>query len=171
MGAEGVKPGVGATLLVRLAKKSDVNDMAGLLVRLKRLNAEFDPFLNVRDDAEEQAQNILTHDITDPNVVVLAVDGKGEDAGRVVGVARAQIRARPFYTPIKEGVILDIYLMPAYRRHGAGAYLLAETTKHLKSRGADLVTAEFPSQNEIAVKFYAKHGFRPVISLHTREVQ
>jgi len=78
------------------------------------------------------------------------------------------VRERPFYAPEFEGVIVDIYLLPLYRRRGVGEYLLAEVTAALKAKGAGVVTAEFPAQNEIAVRFYAKRGFRPVTSIHAR---
>jgi len=83
---------------------------------------------------------------------------------------RALVRERPFYTPEKEGVIVDIYLLPLYRRHGVGEHVLEETAARLKAKGAGLVTAEFPVRNEIAVRFYAKRGFRAITALHARSV-
>ncbi|MCI4370242.1 MAG: GNAT family N-acetyltransferase [Thermoplasmata archaeon] len=123
-----------------------------------------------REDVESQAEEILKRDVTNPNAVLLAAEGVGADKDKVVGVVRAVVRERMFYAPEQEGVILDIYLLPLYRRHGVGEYLLRETTEHLKAKGAGVVTAEFPTQNEIAVRFYAKRGFRPITSLHARSV-
>lgn len=158
------------TIGVRSAKKGDLEQLAGLMVRLKRLNAEFDPLLNVREDVDQQARKILGANLEDSNYLILTVEAKDRPEGGIVGVVRSLLRDRPFYTPVKEGVILDIYLMPAYRRRGSGTYVLSETVRHLKSKGADIVTAEFPSQNDIAVKFYARHGFRAVTSHHAKEV-
>ncbi len=155
---------------VRSATEADVPALAGLLLRLKRLNEEFDPLLKVRPDAEEKAQEILRADLRDSKAVILAAEGVGVDQGRVVGIVRAGLRERPFYTPETEGVILEMYLLPLYRRHGMGEFLLRETTAKLKSKGAGIVTAEFPSQNEIASRFYAKYGFRPITALHARSV-
>ncbi len=169
MASNGEKKGPSA-ITIRTARKGDLDQLAALLVRLKRLNAEFDPLLNVRDDADAQAKKILSANLDDPSFVILAAEGSGGPAGTVVGIVRASVRERNFYMPIQEGVILDIYLMPAFRRHGSGTYLLAETTRHLKAKGAEIVTAEFPSQNDIAVKFYGRHGFRAVTSHHAREV-
>lgn len=162
--------GSGKQMSIRKARETDLEALAGLLVRLKRLNSEFDPLLSVRPDAQERAVKVLKEDMEDPDHVVLAVEGSGEDLGKVVGIARGTIRERTFYTPPCEGVILDIYLMPAYRKGGSGAALLREMIKVLKEMGAAIVTAEFPSQNIIAVKFYAKSGFRPVTSLHAKNV-
>jgi ribosomal protein S18 acetylase RimI-like enzyme len=153
---------------LRPARPEDLPHLVPLLLRLKRLNEEFDPLLKVRADAEARAQAVLEADLENPQSVLLAAEGSGADHGKLVGIVRATVRERPFYTPEKEGVILDIYLLPLYRRHGVGEYLLEETTRRLAERGAGIVTAEFPTQNEIAARFYAKRGFRPITALHAR---
>ncbi len=157
-----------APVHVRRATESDVPALVPLLVRLKRLNEEFDPMLKVRPDVEGQAESILRSEIQNPNALVLAAEGTGPDRGKVIGVVRAAIRERPFYMPETEGIILDIYLLPLYRRHGAGQYLVEHTIGELKERGAGIVTVEFPAQNEIAGRFYAKCGFRPITAHHAR---
>ena len=155
---------------LRPAKATDLPALIPLLLRLKRLNEEFDPLLKVRDDAEEQARIVLTNHLADPKAVILAAEGVGADKDKVVGFVRALLRERPFYTPEWEGVIVDIYLLPLYRRRGVGEYILRETTAALKAKWAGVVTAEFPAQNEIAVRFYAKRGFRPITSVHARSL-
>ncbi len=158
----------GHRITVRTAKTPDIPALAGLLVRLKRLNEEFDPLLKVRADVEKQAVTVLEAAVQDPRMLILAGEGTGPDQGKIVGVVRAALRDRVFYTPEVEGVILDIYLLPAFRRKNVGEYLLAETVRHLKELGAGIVTAEFPAQNQIAVRFYAKRGFRPLNSKHAK---
>jgi ribosomal protein S18 acetylase RimI-like enzyme len=158
------------SIRLRPAVEADVPGLVPLLLRLKRLNEEFDPLLRVRDDAEKQAREILRAQIADPKAVVLAAEGTGADRDKLVGVVRAIVRERPFYTPEFEGVILDIYLLPLYRRRGVGEYLLHEVSTALKAKGAGVVTAEFPAQNEIASRFYAKRGFRPITAIHARSL-
>jgi ribosomal protein S18 acetylase RimI-like enzyme len=155
---------------LRPARPTDLPALVPLLLRLKRLNEEFDPLLKVRDDAEEQARAVLTANLSDPKAVVLAAEGVGADKDKVVGFVRALLRERPFYAPEWEGIIVDIYLLPLYRRHGVGEYLLREISSALKAKGAGVVTAEFPAQNEIAVRFYAKRGFRPITAVHARSL-
>ena len=155
---------------VRAATKDDMSALVPLLLRLKRLNEEFDPLLKVRADAEANATEILKKDLEDPAAVVLVTEGVGADKGRVVGVIRARGRDRPFSAPEPEGAILDIYLLPLYRRRGVGEYLLDEVTTALKAKGAGLITAEFPLQNQIATAFYHKRGFRPTIGNYSRQL-
>jgi ribosomal protein S18 acetylase RimI-like enzyme len=153
---------------LRPAREGDLAAIVPLLLRLKRLNEEFDPLLKVRDDAEGQAKEVVRTQLADPKAVVLVAEGSGADREKVVGFVRAVVRERPFYTPEREGVIVDIYLLPLYRRKGVGEVLLSEVSNALKAKGAGVVTAEFPAQNEIAVRFYAKRGFRPVTAIHAR---
>lgn len=159
-----------APVHARLAREADLSALVPLIVRLKRLNEEFDPMLKVRADVEAQAQAVLRAEIKNPQSLVIAAEGTGADAGKVIGVVRAAIRERTFYMPETEGVILDIYLLPLYRRHGAGQYLVDHTIALLQERGAGIVTVEFPAQNEIASRFYAKCGFRPITAHHARLV-
>jgi ribosomal protein S18 acetylase RimI-like enzyme len=170
-GAAGAPPSGDAPSVpihIRAAKAADIPVLVPLLIRLKRLNEEFDPLLRVREDAEAQAREVLKASIADPKAVVLAVEGVGADKDKVVGFVQAVIRERPFYAPPVEGVILDIYLMPIYRRRGVGEFVLKETSAALKAKGAGVVIAEFPAQNEIASRFYAKRGFRPITARHAR---
>jgi ribosomal protein S18 acetylase RimI-like enzyme len=157
-----------APLRLRVATPNDIGALAPLLVRLKRLNEEFDPMLKVREDVLDRARDVLKAEIPDPKALVLAAEGVGPDRGKTVGVVRARVRERVFYSPELEGVILDIYLLPVYRRRGVGEYLLAETVRRLQSMGAQIVTAEFPTQNQIASRFYAKRGFRPITGTHAK---
>jgi ribosomal protein S18 acetylase RimI-like enzyme len=159
-----------APIHLRPAREADIPALVPLLLRLKRLNEEFDPLLKVREDADEQARSIVHANLADPKSLVLAAEGVGPDKDKVVGFVRAMVRERPFYIPEHEGVILDIYLLPLYRRRGVGEYLLREVSAALKSKGAGLVTAEFPAQNEIASRFYAKRGFRPITAIHARSL-
>lgn len=155
---------------LRPARDQDVAALVPLLLRLKRLNEEFDPLLKVRDDADQQARQVLKADIANPKAVVLAAEGVGADKDKVVGFVRALVRERPFYSPEHEGVILDIYLLPLYRRRGVGEFVLRETSNALKAKGAGVVTAEFPAQNEIASRFYSKRGFRPITAVQARSL-
>jgi ribosomal protein S18 acetylase RimI-like enzyme len=155
---------------LRPAKASDLPVLVPLLLRLKRLNEEFDPLLRVRDDADAQAREVLAASLNDPKAIVLAAEGVGPDKDKVVGLVHAVLRERPFYTPEVEGVIVDIYLLPLYRRHGVGEYLLKEVSAQLKAKGAGVVIAEFPAQNEIASRFYAKRGFRAITERHARSL-
>jgi len=150
----------------RKATLDDLDRLIDLLLRLKRLNEEFDPLLKVRDDAASVGRKYLEEAIKSQNSLVVVA----EASGKVVGFIKADIRERIFYTPKMEGNIVEFYLLPEYRRKGYGAQLLEYAINQLKER-AEIITAEFPSLNEISTKFYTKLEFRGVISIYARETR
>ena len=155
-----------SSIVIRDAKPEDVDAVSELVVRLKRLNGEFDPLLTPRDDLPDQARKYVEGAIArkDDHLVLVLDSG-----GRVVGALIAMVRERMFYHPPIEGVIIDFYLMPEFRRKGYGAQLLEKAVERLREMGAQIITAEFPLLNTIAVEFYRKMGFRNLIGIYARE--
>ncbi len=155
---------------IREARESDVDALVDLVVRLKRLNSEFDPLFSARNDCAERAREYLMNALRDnKNHLVLVAEDMG---GKIVGVIKADIRERLFYSPSIEGAIVDFYVMPEYRRKGGlGRMMLERAITMLRERGgAQLITAEFPTQNQIAVNFYNKMGgFRSLVSIYAKE--
>ena len=149
---------------VRAAKREDIEQAAGLIVRMKRLNNEFDPLFDLVDDALDRAKDYLSKSLRASNSLVLvAVKGRS-----VVGVLRAEVRERLFYKPISGGNITDFYVLPEQRRKALGNTMLEHASTALRRLGAEVVTAEFPARNEIAVKFYSKRGFRALTNIYAK---
>lgn len=148
----------------RPAKPSDLERLIDLNVRLKRLNEEFDPLLKIRDDIVEVSRKYLSDAMNSPNSLVVVA----EDDGKVVGFIKADIKERIFYKPKMEGNIVEFYLLPEYRRKGIGAAFLDYAIDLLRQK-TEIITAEFPSLNEIAVEFYTRLRFRGIISIYARE--
>ncbi|MEM0336317.1 MAG: GNAT family N-acetyltransferase [Candidatus Caldarchaeum sp.] len=151
-------------LVFRKAEEKDIPRLVELNIRLKRLNEEFDPLFKTRDDIAETSKKYFAEAIKSPNSVVIVA----ENSGRVVGFLKADIVERLFYHPKIEGKIVEFYLLPEYRRKKHGAELLDYAVKMLKDR-VEIITAEFPSLNEIAVEFYTRLGFRGIVSIYARE--
>ncbi len=151
---------------IREARENDVEVLVDLVVRLKRLNSEFDPLFSARNDCAERARGYLVNAIHNGKDHLLLV---AEDMGKIVGFIKADIRERLFYSPSVEGAIVDFYIMPEYRRKGLGRMMLEKTIGILRERGAQLITAEFPTQNQIAINFYNKMGFRSLVSIYAKE--
>ncbi len=145
---------------IRKAKAEDVKQAADLLVRLKKLNGEFDPLFKVVEDADERASRYLNESMASKNCLVLVakIDTK------VIGFLRAEVKERPFYEPVREGIITDIYILPEGRRKSLGNDILNKASEKLKQMGAAMIVAEFPAQNEIAGRFYTKRGFRALVN-------
>jgi len=144
---------------IREAKEGDLEQAADLIVRVKKLNGEFDPLFKVVDDARERARKYLGDSIkTHGHLVLVATKGT-----KVLGVLRSILQSRLFYLPSKEGLITDFYILPEWRRRNLGDEMLQEASKKLKHMGAEMIIAEFPARNEIGSKFYTKRGFRAFV--------
>lgn len=141
---------------IRRATKGDVDQIADLVVRLKKLNNEFDPLFTVKDDAKETATKYISESLGPEKVIVLAVT-KGK---KVIGFLRGELTERLFYEPSKEGIITDMYVLPEHRRNQLGQDLLEQATTELRKMGAQIIAADLPTRNEIGVHFYSKRGFR-----------
>lgn len=155
-----------STYRVRLAEKRDVEEIISLVIRLKKLNEEFDPLYTVRDDIAEVAKEYVEKSFAREDVFMLVA----ESSGRVVGVIRVEIRSRLFYQPVFEGVITDLYVLPSFRDKGVGTVLLDEAIKILRGKGISIIGAEFPPMNKIAVEFYQKRGFKPLLYTFFKEI-
>ncbi|MEM3833213.1 MAG: GNAT family N-acetyltransferase [Thermoprotei archaeon] len=150
----------------REGREDDIEAIVDLVVRLKRLNEEFDALLKVRDDVRERTKAYVTNAIKDKNSLVLVA----EYGNKIIGLLKADIKERLFNDPSVEGYIIEFYIMPEYRKQGLGTELLQLAIEKLRQRGAQIIAAEFPSQNKIAVEFYTKQGFRPIINVYAKQV-
>lgn len=151
----------------REASANETETIASLIVRLKRLNEEFDSHLKVREDVQKNAEVYVKESLDADRILLLVA----EASNKIVGVLRAELRDRLFYEPPEAGVIVDFYLLPEFRRHGTGRKMIDEATQRLKKMGAQIIIAEFPLQNKIASSFYEKLGFRGTIGLYAREAR
>ena len=149
---------------IREITSSDVEGAADLIARLKRLNGEFDPLFRPSDKVDQDSLSTLKTRISNKDYIILVAISQS----KVVGVIKAAIRDRIYYEPRKEGAIVEFYIMPEYRRGKLGKQLFDSMVSALRKKGAELITAEFPSQNEIASKFYNKLGFRSLTNVYAK---
>jgi ribosomal protein S18 acetylase RimI-like enzyme len=141
---------------IRRAEKADVGEAVDLVVRLKKLNNEFDPLLGVTPDAKARAEAYVSESLESPKALLMVAT----ENGKVIGVIRGEVRERLFYEPRAEGYITEMYVLPEHRRKGLGEQMLDRISTQLVKRGAEMILADLPSRNEIGVSFYAKKGFR-----------
>jgi ribosomal protein S18 acetylase RimI-like enzyme len=149
---------------IRQISTGDIEGAADLISRLKKLNGEFDPLFRPSDRVDQDSLSILKRRISDKEYLILVAVSQS----KVVGVIKAAIRDRVYYEPRKEGAIVEFYIMPEFRRGKLGKQLFDSMVSALRKRGAELITAEFPSQNEIATKFYKKLGFRSLTNVYAK---
>ncbi|MEN2975145.1 MAG: GNAT family N-acetyltransferase [Candidatus Caldarchaeales archaeon] len=153
-----------AEVIFREATEKDIDQVALLVARLKRLNEEFDPLLKVSEKLEESCKEYVKKSIGSRDYLVIVA----EHEGRIVGVLKAGFIDRVFYDPPLEGQIQEFYILPKYRRMGLGKKMLEYAIDKLRGR-VSFITASFPSLNTIAISFYERFGFRPIFNVYARE--
>lgn len=153
---------------IRELEEADIPSAAELLLRLKKLNGEFDSIFNVSDGAKSEAKEILSNVVKNMDKHVAYVSEKN---GKVLGIIVINLIHRCYYLPEMEARIVDFYVMPEGRRTGSGKQLVDKAYKELKTRGINLVTAEFPALNPIAMKFYKDLGFREIVGIYGKKLE
>lgn len=148
---------------IRELKETDISAGAELMLRLKKLNGEFDSIFNVSDGANAEAEQILKDALKNKNNHLAYVS---ERDGKVLGLIVINLIHRCYYTPEIEARIVEFYIMPEGRRTGSGKLLVDRAYKELKARNVKLITAEFPALNPIAMKFYKGLGFREIVGIY-----
>ncbi len=161
-GTKGASP-----VKLRRATRTDADEIVDLVVRLKRLNNEFDPLFGVVPDARKRAEKYVEATFGQgKSLLLVATTGD-----KVVGAVRAEIRDRLFYEPSREGYITELYILPEFRRKQLGHAILDRVTDELTKMGAEIIVADLPSRNEIGVHFYTKRGFRRLVETFARMPQ
>ncbi len=150
-------------IVVRNMKGEDLDFALDQIVRLKRLNSEFDNAFNVAEESKEDFKKHLKVALEDNNNYIVLV---AESKGKVVGLIKVDVHRRLYYKPPLEARIVEFYVMPEYRRKNTGKLLMDELYKRLKEKKIHLVTAEFPSLNLIALGFYKGIGYREMVSIY-----
>jgi len=150
---------------IRLMGKKDINDVMDELLRLKRLNSEFDFALKVSSGNEKEIINKLNNMIDDKENHIILV---AEDNDKIAGILISDIIFRIYYDPKYEVRIREFYVMPEYRGKDIGKLLINELREIAQKKDIKMITAEFPSLNVIAINFYKNMGFKELIKIYSK---
>lgn len=150
-------------IIVRTAEEKDIDEFITLIMRMKRLNGEFDSMFKANDDNIDAIRNYYLNCIKDKVnfITFVAISGN-----RIAGLVKSEIRNRVSYYPPQELRIVDLYIMPEFRRKKIGNLLLNAIYEEMRKRKISIITAEFPSLNMIALNFYKKIGYREITSVY-----
>jgi len=133
------------------------------------MHHDLDPerFIAATPQTEHAYAAFLGTQLEEPNVVILVAERDGE----VLGYTYAGVEGRD-YMSLRgpAGVLYDIVVDPAHRRHGVGRMLLDATLAALTARGAPRVVLSTAERNESAQRLFARAGFRRTMLEMTREL-
>jgi ribosomal protein S18 acetylase RimI-like enzyme len=153
---------------IRPAAPADLPAIGRLGALLVRMHHDFDPerFLPATARTEHAYASFLGTQLEEPNIVILVAERDGD----VLGYTYAGMEGHD-YMSLRgpAGVLYDIVVDPAHRRHGVGRMLLDATLAALKTRGAPRVVLSTAERNESAQRLFARAGFRRTMIEMTRE--
>jgi len=150
---------------IRLMDKKDIEAVMEQLLRLKHLNEEFDPLLKVSIGNEKEISEKLNKMIEDKNDHINLV---AEDGNRIIGMIMSDIVFRIYYDPKNEARIREFYVMPEFRSKGIGMKLVDKLKEIAAQRNIKMISAEFPSLNILATKFYESIEFKELIKIYSK---
>lgn len=84
-----------------------------------------------------------------PGAICLLANARGKIAGFCLTAHKHDL-----------GYIITIDVLPEYRKKSAGSALVRETEKRLAAEGVREIGLETATDNETAIAFWQKHGYR-----------
>jgi ribosomal protein S18 acetylase RimI-like enzyme len=155
--------------MIRPATPADLAAIGRLGALLVRTHHDFDPkrFIAATPQTEHAYGSFLGTQLAEPNIVILVADR----GGKVIGYTYAGVEGND-YMALRgpAGVLYDIVVDPAHRKHGVGRMLLDATLEALKARGAPRVVLSTAERNSDAQRLFDRAGFRRTMIEMTREL-
>ena len=85
--------------------------------------------------------------------------------GRIIGYILGAVGQRaPVYVVRTVGMVFDLSVEPAFRRHGIGQALTRALIDHFGKKGIKDIQVNFDSRNREAPGFWQRMGFAPLLN-------
>ncbi len=156
-------------LIIRCAARADLPHIGRLGALLVEAHHEFDSrrFLAATSHTKNGYAHFLGTQLDAPDAVVFVAEADAD----VIGYAYIAVESYD-YMSLRgpAGVLHDIIVDPARRRHGVGRRLLEAACAYVQSRGLSQIVLSTAERNEAAQTFFAGVGFRPTMVEMTREL-
>ena len=154
---------------IRRAASGDIPAIGRLGALLVRTHHDLDPerFIAATSGTAKGYGSFLGTQLDEPNVIILVAERDRE----VIGYTYSGVEGTD-YMALRgpAGVLYDIVVDPAHRRHGVGQMLLDATLEALKARGAPRFVLSTAERNVPAQRLFDRAGFRRTMIEMTREL-
>lgn len=87
------------------------------------------------------------------SIIIKATTPSGKMVGNIIGSIKRE-KDKPL------GRILSLCVLEEYRKKGIATHLVQLLEEEFYSRGVKIIRLEVSSRNEIAQRFYKRHGYR-----------
>lgn len=144
-------------MIIRSAKKSDLDGLMGLLEEMVIYHAKIDEYykkFSKYSGLREEAESWLLN--KDMRVLV------AEDGGEIIGYAQISIEDSPTYASVKKiGVVHDMFVLEPYRRKKIAEQIFSEAMDWFSSKKVKNIELSVDSRNIAGVKYWESLGFFP----------
>ncbi len=144
-------------LNIRKAEKDEIHELAELWYELASMHEYMMDGYELSDNPRVAWVNFIERNFDKKSMVTFIA----EDDDSIVGFVTVVIRERPdIFKNTKVGMILDLIVKEDKREEGVGSALVERSEEWIKSKGVSVGILTVAPENENAVDFWKKKGYR-----------
>jgi GNAT superfamily N-acetyltransferase len=153
-----------------IVEKARVDQVSGIMSIWKDFmdyHAELDRFFTRRADGHVNFRRYVeTLLASERSLMVVAIENE-----QVIGYSLAEIADYPpVFETERHGQIMDMAVLPRFRRKGAGELMLAYLNRWFDGQGVKRIELRIASKNAMGRSFWEKHGFKEYMLMLYRDV-
>jgi ribosomal protein S18 acetylase RimI-like enzyme len=143
---------------IRKANQKDIEKTSELCAELAKFEYGIDPFFKVfSKKAVKNFKSYVKKGINKKDKFILVA----ETQNQIVGFVYCEIKKRPGMFILKKiGYIVDIFILPKFRKKGTGTILIKNAIKKFKQNKIKFVQINSLTGNKKAIRLYKKIGFK-----------
>ena len=146
---------------IREAQESDVDQMLELRLALQdHMERRNSRIWRLSAQGREEIREQLTQIFPDEDAIAFVAQ---DDNGDLVGMITGRVDMSDRYVPATAGSIGLLFVSESWRRRGIGAGLVRMLCQFFASRSIEAISVRYVVENDEAVQFWNKLGFRPII--------
>ncbi len=142
---------------IREAEERDLLNMSVLWSDLAEMHQEIMKEYTLADNARQEWIKFMEESMEKNNIISFVAEEKGE----IIGFISVSLRRRARIFKLKNiGAIMDLTVKKERRHEGIGRSLVLRAESWIRERGFDLAVLTVAPENEGAMKFWNKMGYK-----------
>lgn len=144
-------------MIIRIALKSDLNQMVDLWMELMEQHAPLNRLFELHPNARRIARHELAYRMRSPETRIFVCQ---TDSGKLAGmIATHYYASSPTNLYYRRGYIAETVVGRAYRGQGIGERLVSVARQWLTALGVDYIELQVSPANERGLAFWKGQGF------------
>jgi ribosomal protein S18 acetylase RimI-like enzyme len=150
--------GIITVMKVRVGNAGDFAAVVPMMRKYRSLHEQWDQSLYaLRPDAEARFQRWIGPVIEDPRSILLVAEANGKIIGFLTAIMEADL---PIYECEQHAMIMEFWVDPEFRRHGAGKALIDLAAKEYAAMGITQLRVRTAMANDAGREMLEHAGFR-----------